>query len=353
MRRLLFFALLTAAISPLTGAQELATRRIAFGLQNPGFLAQAPGDDTRLFVFERRRGIRIVKNGVPNPGLFLDLSAELTTNEAGTCFAFHPDYQNNGRFFVLYMDLNQDTHLAEYQVSSDPEVADPSSRIQVLGPTAQPANIHNWDCVKFGPDGMMYVSMGDGVEVSNNVDNFAQDLSTNFGKILRLDIDSPAPYVPSDNPFVGQPGVDEHVWVYGLRQPWRFSFDPLNDDLYIGDVGALDWEEIDILPAGTAPGKNMGWRCLEGDACTNFTGSGCLSCNDPTYVAPVFTYPHTDGKCAIIGGEVYRGSEIPSLYGCYLYADFCAARFWSFKWDGTQITRQSCRDHRRPALLKM
>ncbi|MFT7670306.1 MAG: glucose/arabinose dehydrogenase [Planctomycetota bacterium] len=322
-------------------AQGFHTERIAFGLQNPGFLAQAPGDNERLFVFERRKGIRIIKDGAQNTGLYLDLTAELSTNEAGTCFAFHPDYQNNGRMYVLYMDAQEFTHLAEYTVSAtDPDVVEPTSRIQILGPFPQPFIIHNWDCIKFGPDGMLYLSTGDGEQTTTDNVNNSQDLSSPLGKILRIDIDLPAPYVPADNPFVGQPGVDESVWMYGLRQPWRFSFDPLTDDLYIADVGLNSWEEINILNAGTAAGKNMGWRCYEGNACTNYvgTGVGCNACGSPTYTPPVLAYSHAEGRCAIIGGDVYRGSKIPELYGTYFYGDFCAGRFWSFKWDGSQVT---------------
>lgn len=339
MKRLTLTLMLLAA-APLAEAtaQNVSTKRITFGLQNPGFMAQAPGDSTRLFVFERRQGIRIVKNGVPNPGYFLDLSSELGTNEAGTSFCFHPDYQNNGKFYVLYMDTNQVSHLAQYTVTANPEVADPASRVQIMGPEPQPGNIHNWDCIKFGPDGMLYGSFGDGILVTNNVDNPSQDMTNTFGTIVRLDVDLPFPHVPADNPFVGQVGVDERIWISGLRQPWRFSFDPMNDDLYIGDVGKGSWEEINILNAGNQAGKNMGWRCHEGTSCTNYAGGGCLSCGDPSYVPPVFEYPHDNGRCAIIGGEVYRGSGVPSLFGCYIYADFCTAQFWSFKWDGAQIT---------------
>ncbi|MFT7667439.1 MAG: glucose/arabinose dehydrogenase [Planctomycetota bacterium] len=336
------FALFLLMSCPLASgsAQTLYTERVAFGLAAPGYLAQAPGDNERLFILERRKGIRIVKNGVLNPGLYLDIRAELdTTNEAATCFAFHPDYQNNGRVFILYMDIQLVTHLAQYTVSStDPEVVDPNSRVQILGPIQQPSTIHNWDCIKFGPDGMLYVSTGDGVLVANNTDNNSQDLASSFGKILRIDVDILPPYIPNDNPFVGQAGADEHVWIYGVRQPWRFAFDSLNGDLYIADVGKQEWEEIDVLNSGTAAGKNMGWRCLEGNTCTNFTGSGCLTCGDPSYVPPALTYFHDEGRCAIIGGEVYRGTEIPELYGDYFYADFCSNRFWSFKWDGAQVT---------------
>ncbi len=334
--------LLIPALNESVQGQELSTRRIATGLRKPAYISQAPGDDTRLFVLERDRGLRIVKDGVINQDLFLDLTSELGSfNEGATCFAFHPDYQTNGRFFVLYMDRQEFTHLAEFAVSADPEFADPGTRIQVLGPTLQPSAIHNWDCLKFGPDGKLYVSMGDGVLVGNEVDNFAQDLSNSFGSILRLDIDLPAPHIPPDNPLFGQPGVDEHIWMFGLRQPWRFAFDPLTQDLYIGDVGAQEWEEINVLPAGTAAGKNMGWRCLEGDSCTNYTGGGCLNCTDPSYVPPVITYAHggePPALCAVIGGEVYRGAKVPTLHGAYLYADFCAGRFWSFKWVGGQVT---------------
>lgn len=332
-RSILAAALALASLSSPATAQGLTAERIAVGLNHPGMLLQAPGDNDRLFILERRRGIRILKNGVLNPGLFLDLTPELGSNEAITSFAFHPDYQNNGRIFVSYMDVNFMSHMTEYLVTSDPDLADPSTRIQLLGPYQQLLPSHNWDYLSFGPDGMLYFGLGDDGQGPNG-----QDLGSINGKILRMDVDLPAPYVPATgNPFVGQAGANPLIWIYGLRQPWRFDFDPLNGDLYIGEVGAGAEEEIDIVPFASAAATNFGWRCIEGNTCTGY--AGCASCSDPGYTSPVYTIPHTGGVCAVIGGMVYRGSAIPSLQGTYWYSEFCTSKIYSFVWDGTQVTQ--------------
>jgi len=346
MNRLaLAFGLFLCAPLATTSAQQLGTQRIATGLQKPSYVCQAPGDDTRLFILERYNGVKIIKNGVANPQLFLDISSRLTTNEGLVGMAFHPDYQNNGRFFLTFLDKDMITRLEEFAVTGDPDIADPNSAIEIVPAHQQTYASHNWNCIQFGPDGMLYAGFGDAVEVNDDgTTNNSQDLSNNLGKILRIDVDNPPTYVPADNPFVGQSGVDELIWIYGVRNPWRFDFDPVTNDLYIADVGRLDWEEIDILPFASAAGKNLGWRCLEGTMCTNYvpamgsSAPGCLSCGDPSYWPPAFEYDHSGGKCCIIGGEVYRGSDCPSLYGKYLYADFCSSRFWCFEWDGAQVT---------------
>jgi glucose/arabinose dehydrogenase len=251
--------------------------------------------------------------------------------------AFHPDYAANGRFFITYFDSSGQSHLTEYLVSSDPNVANPSSATPILAPVLQPSPIHNWNCVKFGPDGLLYLATGDGGGYHGLPPDSgsAQDLSNTEGKILRLDIDAPAPYIPSDNPFVGQPGVAEEIWVYGLREPWRFAFDALTGDVFIADVGQTTREELNFIPGGHPGGLNFGWACREGLTCTGITGCTCPS---STHEEPILEYPHGDGLCCVIGGEVYRGLAMPELHGTYFYADLCSGRIWSLRYDGTNMT---------------
>jgi len=177
---------------------------------------------------------------------------------------------------------------------------------------------------------MLYVGVGDGGSFSS--DN-AQDITTIFGKILRLDVDAPAPFIPLDNPFVGVTGAAEEIYHLGVRNPWRFTFDRLTGDMYVGDVGRGAVEEVSFIPAGVA-GANLGWDCSEGTMCSSF--SPC-SCGTASMITPIYEYPH-DGRCAIIGGYVYRGTEIPSLYGAYLFGDFCTGQVWSMRHDGTEMT---------------
>jgi hypothetical protein len=246
--------------------------------------------------------------------------------------AFHPDYQSNGRFYVSYTNTAHESLLVEYQVSSDPDLADPGSAKVILGPVPQPHVVHNWNQVVFGPDGMLYMGCGDGGP-DNDPNAHGQDLSVIFGKILRLDVDLPAPHVPPDNPFVGVPGVREEIWAYGVREPWKLHFDRATGDLYIADVGQAQREEIDFQPASSTGGENYGWRCMEGNNCTGLSNCACAA---PGWIAPIHEYTHADG-CAIIGGTVYRGPSIPWLQGHYLFAEFCLGRVWSLRYDGATV----------------
>ncbi len=328
--------LLPALCAPVLG-QTLRATRIASGIPRPTDLASPPGETSRLFVVEGRRAILLIKDGVLLPTPFLDLSAELSPlNQAIGSLAFHPDYATNGRFFVLYVDKDLIAHVAEYHVSSDPDVADPSTRVQILGPFQQTTQVHLWNQILFGPDGMLYVGIGDDIWTDDTVPNYSQDLSTVLGKILRLDIDLPAPYIPPDNPFVGVAGARGEIWMLGLRQPWRFSIDSATSDVYIGEVGSNDHEELNIVAGANAAGANFGWRCLEAFVCEN--RPECIDCMDPSFLPPIYEYPHTDGRCAIIGGYVYRGQAIPWLQGTYLYGDYCSGKIWSLKYDGDGMT---------------
>ncbi|HLO33485.1 MAG TPA: PQQ-dependent sugar dehydrogenase [Anaerolineales bacterium] len=287
---------------------------IVSGLQRPVDL-QADGSG-RLFVIEKAGRIRIIQDGQLLGTPFLDISKEVgsTGNEQGLLgLAFHPQYAQNGRFFVNYTDNNGDTVLARFQVSSDPNVTDPKSEVKLLG-VDQPFPNHNGGVLTFGPDGDLYAGLGDGGSQGDPFGN-AQNTGVLLGKILRLDVNSADPYaVPPDNPFGNE------VWAYGLRNPWRISFDRGTGDLYIGDVGQNVWEEIDFLPAGSAGGSNFGWSFREG--AHDYKGGGPAG-----LVEPVAEYSHPEGGCSVTGGYVYRGS-MPAWNGIYLYGDYCTGMIW-------------------------
>jgi len=255
--------------------------------------------------------------------------------------AFHPSHASNGFFFVDYTDLEGDTVVARYSVSAgDPNVADPSSGVTVLT-IDQPISNHNGGQLQFGPDGQLYVGMGDGGggydpqchAQRTDPQSGRQDL---LGKLLRIDVDqslNAPPYygIPPGNPFVATGGPDE-AWAIGLRNPWRFSFDRLTGDLFIGDVGQNALEEIDYQPLSSGGGQNYGWKIMEGTLCTGRTGdcpAGVPPCNSPVFTAPILEYTHGGGRCSVTGGYVYRGLRIPDLYGMYVYGDYCLGEIWA------------------------
>jgi glucose/arabinose dehydrogenase len=327
-------ALLSILLPAKAQGDGITTIKIA-SVTTPTSLASPPGDIERLFVTSKANGVRLIKNGTLLPTPFLDLTSVLSNNNEGlSCITFHPDYANNGKFYITFLDASDTSHLMQYQVSSDPDLADPTSGIDLLTPQPQPSLVHNWNCVAFGPDGMLYAAFGDGGP-AGDPNNQAQDLNSLLGKILRLDVDAPAPYIPFDNPFVGLPNHREEIWAYGLREPWRISFDSQTGDLWIADVGQGQWEEIDFQPASSTGGENYGWRCQEGTHCTSIPG---CSCPDPTTTEPIHDYGHLDANCCIIGGSVYRGAALPELQGCYFFADYCSGRIWSLRYDGTQVS---------------
>jgi glucose/arabinose dehydrogenase len=227
---------------------------------------------------------------------------------------FHPNYPENGLFFVNYTDRSGDTVIARYRVTGDPNVADPSSETVLLR-ADQPYGNHNGGGLAFGPDGYLYIGLGDGGSGGDPFGN-GQKLDTFLGKILRLDVDSAEPYaIPADNPF------ENEIWAYGLRNPWRISFDSLTSDLYIGDVGQNQWEEIDFVAAGTPGGMNFGWNYLEGTH--PYEGSPPQNAQ---LVPPVAEYDHSQG-CSVTGGYVYRGM-MSQWNGIYLYGDYCTGTVW-------------------------
>ncbi|MCA8978488.1 MAG: PQQ-dependent sugar dehydrogenase [Planctomycetes bacterium] len=328
-------ALTTTAAT--TSAQDLRTEFFVSGINSPISMRQ-PAGESRIFVLSESRGIYIVENGVLNPNLFLDLSQEVAgASERVLGMEFHPDYVNNGRFWVSYMDALDQSHVVEYlRDANDPNVADESTAVHLFGPTQQPSNIHNWYDMHFGPDGMLYLAFGDGGGANDPNEN-AQDMSVTFGKILRVDVDTGTRgtyVIPPDNPFANLPGIAGEIWHSGVRSPWRFSFDRATGDFWLGDVGQAAWEEINFAPAGVS-GLNFGWRCMEATHCTGLMNCGCGS---PAWTDPVVEFPHTEARCAVMGGYVYRGSDIPWLQGTYFYADYCSARVWSFRYDGANVS---------------
>ena len=311
---------------------SLTTQVITNEVSSPMYLAMPPGDTERMFVVERAGRIRIIKNGVLLPTPFVDISDQVDSSPpegAMSALAFHPDYQSNGYFYVSYTDLNSDGVVARLQGTGDPDVADPGT-LSVLLTVTQPGPNHNVDWVEFGPDGFLYIGVGDGG--NNTGGQFAQDTDSLLGKILRIDVNGPAPYgIPPGNPFADGPGLDE-IWAVGLRNPWRSSFDRLTGDLWIGDVGDSAWEEVNFPPARVG-GINYGWNCMEGSECHE-PANGC-TCDEPALTNPVHAFDHVTG-CAVIGGYVYRGSAIAALQGLYVFADICATEVWAL--DPTDFT---------------
>lgn len=314
-----FFTLSFVSFSQTIGLQTFAT-----GFSSPVAIVNA--GDSRLFVVQRGGAIRILNaNGTVNATNFLTLtpSTIVSGGERGLLgLAFHPNYSSNGYFYVNYTRASDGaTVIARYMVSNNPDVADANSGV-VLLTIAQPFSNHNGGSLAFGPDGYLYIGMGDGGS-GGDPSNYGQNINSLLGKMLRIDVDGGSPYaIPAGNPFAGTtPGADE-IWAVGMRNPWKFSFDRLNGDLWIADVGQNAIEEINSAPL-TASGLNYGWRCYEGNAIYNSSGCGPLA----NYTFPVAQYTHAEsGGCSLTGGYVYRGTQYPNLYGKYLFSDYCNNR---------------------------
>jgi glucose/arabinose dehydrogenase len=325
-----------AAGTPVSGTPPLTTLRVASGLANPVDLQAAPGDRTRLFVVEQGGRIRVVRGGAVVGTPFLDIASRVSTGgEQGLLgLAFHPQYASNGRFFVNYTDRSGDTHVAEFRVSANPEVADPASERLVLF-VDQPFANHNGGALAFGADGLLYISLGDGGSGGDPFRN-AQNPGALLGKMLRIDVDGASPYaIPPTNPLLGTAGARGEIWALGLRNPWRFSIDRPTGDLYIGDVGQGRREEIDVGLGSRRGGENYGWNVTEGTLCF----SPSTGCNTGGLVAPVTEYATgSSGACAVTGGFVYRGCRMPGYQGTYFYGDYCAAFVRSFRLQNGQAT---------------
>jgi glucose/arabinose dehydrogenase len=298
--------------------------KVVDGFQRPLFVTNA-GDD-RLFIVEQGGRISIFQDGKLLDEPFLDVSSLVSRsgNEQGLLgLAFHPKYAQNGEFFINYTDVKGDTMVARYHVSKDnPNVAAPNSAKPVIQ-IDQPYSNHNGGDVVFGPDGYLYIGMGDGGSAGDPQGN-GQNPKALLGKILRLDVDNGDPYAaPKDNPYVANSALAPEVWAMGLRNPWRFSFDRQTGDLFIADVGQNQWEEVDFQPADSKGGENYGWNIMEGTH--NYSGAAVPE----GLMMPFAEYSHSEGGCSITGGYVYRGKALPDLNGVYLFADYCSGKIWS------------------------
>lgn len=303
-------------------AATITTEQVASGFTQPTSIVAAPGDD-RLYIMEQTGTIKRVTPGQTDTQLFMDISNKVTVEgEMGLLgLAFHPDYAQNGYIFVNYVDKNQNTVIARYH--TDQNMVDVASE-KVILQVEQPYTNHNGGDLTFGSDGFLYIALGDGGQAGDPHDN-GQNLNSLLGKVLRIDINTEEAYgVPSDNPFAGQAGKRPEIWAYGLRNPWRMSFDSKTNDLYIADVGQGELEEINFQLASSKGGENYGWRCFEGT--NEYNLEGCEGVNDA--IAPIIEYNHEEGRCAVTGGYVYRGSMYPSLEGKYFYGDFCGSQLY-------------------------
>jgi glucose/arabinose dehydrogenase len=327
-------SLAAAARARAQAPPEIALETLATGLAQPTAIAHA--GDARLFLTLQRGEIVVFESGRVLSTPFLDIRSLVSCcGERGLLgLAFHPRYSENGFFFVDYTNGAGDTVIARYRVSAgDPETADKASGVTLLT-IPQPFANHNGGELAFGPDGDLYVGMGDGGSANDPMCNGQRD-DTLLGKILRLDVDansgSPPFYgIPPDNPFGAPGGPRAEIWAKGLRNPWRFSFDRSTGDLFIGDVGQDSREEIDFQPAGAAGGRNYGWKVMEGTACGAGGTSGCPSgvppCNAAELTPPILEYTHSAGDCSVTGGFMYRGTRSPRLIGMYFYGDYCTGR---------------------------
>lgn len=301
---------------------------VATGLSNPLWITSPP-DDSRLFVLEQTGTVRIIQDGALLPDPFLDISDRITTqgSEQGLLgLAFHPDYATNGAFYVYYTDPDGIVTVSRFSATDDPNVADPASEIVQLTQDKRFAN-HNGGAIVFGPDGYLYLGLGDGGS-GGDPDGNGQSLGTWLGKLLRIDPDPAAAAgaeqyaIPEDNPFVGTPDALPEIWAVGLRNPWRVSFDMATGDLWIADVGQNEWEEVNHVAADSTGGENYGWSIREAAHCFE-----AESCATEGLTDPVAEYDHSQGV-SVTGGYVYHGAALLELAGTYLYADFGTGLLW-------------------------
>jgi len=331
-----------AAVSDFDGF--LTTVRVASGLLRPVYVTAPPGDVDRLFIVEQNGLIKILQGGAVLPQPFLDVSSLTRApgagggNEEGLLgLAFHPDYAVNGWLFVYHTNASGSQNVvARYtRDASDPNLADPASRTQVIAFDHPSFDNHNGGMIAFGPhDRHLYIGTGDGGSSCDPGGN-AQDLNSNLGKLVRLNVDS-LPYTTAGNPFDGAVAGNDEIWSYGLRNPWRFSFDRITAALYIGDVGQNQWEEVDCRPATSPGGENYGWDHYEGSACPNPSCGSQGSCLIFGMVRPARVYSHSTAgfSCSVTGGYVYRGCRMNDLHWTYFYADYCSDIIRTYTTDG-------------------
>ncbi len=310
--------------APVYNTPNVELVEVANGFAKPiTIVGTGSSSDTRLFVVEQDGKIRYIKDG--KPAAFLDISSKVKTGaEMGLLgLVFHPDLSAKPYFYINYIDKNQNTVIARYTLKSDGTV-DTGSEKMILR-LAQPYPNHNGGGLAFGPDGYLYIGLGDGGK-GGDPQHRAQNPNELLGKMLRIDVNSGDPYSsPTDNMFPDGKGGRAEIWAMGLRNPWRFSFDRKTGDLYIADVGQIEWEEVNFQPAGAKSAtQNYGWRCYEGSH--DFKTSGCM--NKSEYISPIIEYGHTEDRCSVTGGYVYRGTKFPALDGKYFYGDYCSGQLY-------------------------
>jgi len=304
--------------------------RVGEKFDSPLYLTHAGDGSGRLFVVEQAGKIWVMVGEKTLTEPFLDISDTANEDaqrggysERGLLgMAFHPDYKNNGLFFIDYVDNNNNTTLSRFKVmANNPNKADPTSEVKLLSFNAKNLD-HKGGMIAFGPDGYLYMSIGDGGGQQGDLEGYAQNTNVLLGKIIRIDVNADTYKVPATNPFVGKAGYAPEIWAIGLRNPWRFSFDRETGDMYIGDVGVANWEEIDFQPADSKGGENYGWNFYEGK--TRFRDATAPA----NIIMPIFDYPHQTGCASVTGGYVYRGGRIPALRGIYFFGDYCDGRVW-------------------------
>ena len=309
--------------------KNLSLAPVIKGLKEPTFAAWPPDGTRRMFVLERDGRVRIADaDGTLHPTPFLDISnnTSTSTEEGLLGLAFDPNYTQNGYMYIDYTANDASVNVVRYTVSpNQPDQVDPSTAMTVMA-IPKRSKFHNGGTLAFGPDGYLYISLGD-----DEASQEAQSVSSIFGKILRIDVDSAQPYaVPPSNPFVDTPGARPEIWSYGFRNPWRFSFDRATSDMWIGDVGDARWEEVDMQPASSHGGENYGWPFFEGAECRDQD-----HCNDAGLVPPLVTYGH-NMTCAIMGGYVYHGPSVAAFTGKYLFGDLCTGGVFTMIGDAQQ-----------------
>jgi uncharacterized protein (TIGR03437 family) len=323
---------LALALPLLAQDPQIRLAPVTSGFTGPTDVQNARDGSGRLFIVQQDGIVRILRDGTLLPQPFLDIRSRTKVgSERGLLgLAFSAGSGPKQRFYVDYTDLNGNTVIAMYRITSNPDVADSANETVLLNIT-QPFENHNGGQLRFGPDGYLYIGMGDGGGGGDPLKN-GQNRASLLGKLLRLDVESEPGRVriPPDNPFVNTSGVRPEIWALGLRNPWRFSFDRANGDLFIADVGQDTWEEVDYSPASSRGGENYGWNLMEGPVCYQ---SGCST---QGLTLPVASYSHQNGDCSITGGFVYRGSLSPGLRGFYLYADYCTGRIRGLRREGSQ-----------------
>lgn len=345
--------ILKITIFSLLIGSEIAVLKVAKVPAKALYLTQPIGEEDRLFILNQKGKIFIIKNGKTLKNPFLDITdrvhGSLTpgSEEGLLGLAFHPRYKKNGFFYVNYVNKKDTSIVSRFSVTSNPDLADPSSE-KVLLTVPQPFGNHNGGHLAFGPkDNMLYIAFGDGGKSGDPYNN-SQDLNTFLGSILRIDVDNGEPYsIPKDNPFYNQKNKKGEIFCYGLRNPWRFSFDRVTSDLLIGDVGQNKWEEVNWNTWNDAKGANYGWRIMEADHCFNPEDF----CDTTGLIMPVHEYPNNAAYmrilmgmdeseatgCSVTGGYVYRGNKNSSLWGTYIFGDYCTGRIWAFKYKNGKI----------------